>query len=285
MILKRKMYDKLLTLKNELNGKKAYLIEGARRIGKSTICEEFGKNEYKSYILIDFAKCHDEVKDYFAKHMNDLDTFFMLLSTYYGVKLYERESLIIFDEVQMYPKARECVKYLVADGRYDYIETGSLISIKENVKDIVIPSEELHLSMYPLDFEEFCDALGEEQICGYISKCFADRVPLENELHHKAMLLFKQYMLVGGMPQSVIAFLESRKDFDKADIEKRDILSLYRSDIMKIDSKYRSKVHTIFDQIPGLLSQHEKRVVFNDISAGSKSESTMKKHSSGCRIR
>ncbi|MCM1022514.1 MAG: AAA family ATPase [Prevotella sp.] len=272
MILKRKMYDKLLGLKKELNGKKAFLIEGARRIGKSTICEEFGRNEYKSYILIDFAKCPDKVKDYFVKHMNDLDTFFMLLSAYYGVKLYERESLIIFDEVQMYPKARECVKYLVADGRYDYIETGSLISIKENVKDIVIPSEERHLSMYPLDFEEFCNALGEEQICGYIRKCFADRMPLENELHYKAMLLFKQYMLVGGMPQSVIAFRENRKDFDKADIEKRDILSLYRSDIMKIDSKYRSKVLTIFDQIPGLLSRHEKRVVFNDVSAGSKAD-------------
>ena len=185
MILKRKMYNKLLTLKKELNGKKAFLIEGARRIGKSTICEEFGRNEYKSYILIDFAKCSNEVKDYFVKHMNDLDTFFMLLSTYYGVKLYERESLIIFDEVQMYPKARECVKYLVADGRYDYIETGSLISIKENVKDIVIPSEERHLSMYPLDFEEFCNALGEEQIIDYIRKCFADKVPLENELHHR----------------------------------------------------------------------------------------------------
>ena len=247
MILRRKMYNKLLTLKNELNGKKAFLIEGARRIGKSTICEEFGRNEYKSYILIDFAKCPNEVKDYFVKHMNDLDTFFMLLSTYYGVKLYERESLIIFD----------------------YIETGSLISIKENVKDIVIPSEERHLSMYPLDFEEFCNALGEEQIIDYIRKCFADKVPLENELHYKAMLLFKQYMLVGGMPQSVIAFLESRKDFDKADIEKRDILALYRSDIMKIDARYRSKVLTIFDQIPGLLSQHEKRVVFSDVSAKS----------------
>lgn len=269
MILKRKMYNKLLTLKKELNGKKAFLIEGARRIGKSTICEEFGKNEYKSYILIDFAKCPDEVKGYFQKHMNDLDTFFMLLSTYYGVKLFERESLIIFDEVQMYPKARECIKYLVADGRYDYIETGSLISIKENVKNIVIPSEERHLSMYPLDFEEFCDALGEGQIIGYIRKCFADREPLENELHHKAMLLFKQYMLVGGMPQSVIAFLESRKDFDKADVEKRDILALYRSDIMKIDARYRSKVLTIFDQIPGLLSQHEKRVVFSNVVAQS----------------
>ncbi len=272
MILKRKIYDNLLDLKKTLNGQKALLIEGARRIGKSTICEEFGKNEYKSYILIDFAKCPDEVKEYFRKQMNDLDTFFMLLSTYYGKKLYERDSLIIFDEVQMFPKARECIKYLVADGRYDYIETGSLISINDNVKDIVIPSEERHLKMYPLNFEEFCDALGEEQIIGYIRKCFEDKVPLETELHQKAMLIFKQYMLVGGMPQSVIAFLESRKDFDKADIEKRDILALYRSDIMKIDAKYRSKVLTIFDQIPGLLSQHEKRVVFKDVVSGSTSD-------------
>ena len=292
MILERKIYDKLLSLKKTLNGKKAVLIEGARRIGKSTICEEFGKNEYKSYILIDFARCSDEVKNYFVKHINDLDTFFMLLSTYYGVKLYERESLIIFDEVQMYPKARECIKYLVADGTYDYLETGSLISIKENVRDIVIPSEERHLKMYPLDFEEFCDALGETQIISYIKKCFNERVPLENELHYKAMLLFKQYILVGGMPQSITTlmllfkqyilvggmpqsittFLESRKDFDTADIEKRDILALYRSDIMKIDAKYRSKVLAIFDQIPGLLSQHEKRVVFSNVSEGSTSD-------------
>lgn len=269
MILKRKIYDKLLMLKKSLNGKKAVLIEGARRIGKSTICEEFGRNVYKSYILIDFAKCPDEVRNYFHKHMNDLDTFFMLISAFYGVKLYERDSLIIFDEVQMFPKARECIKYLVADGRYDYIETGSLISIKENVKDIIIPSEERHLKMYPMDFEEFCGALDEGQLIGYIRKRFEDRLPLENELHYKAMLLFKQYMLVGGMPQSVMAFIESRKDFDKADAEKRDILSLYRSDIMKIDARYRSKVLAIFDRIPGLLSQHEKRVVFNDVSAGS----------------
>lgn len=269
MILKRKMYDKLLDLKRTLNGKKALLIEGARRIGKSTVCEEFGKNEYKSYILIDFAKCPDEVRGYFLKHMNDLDTFFMLLSAYYGKKLYERDSLIIFDEVQRFPKARECIKYLVADGRYDYIETGSLISIRDNVKDIVIPSEERHLKMYPLDLEEFCMALGEEQLTGYIRKCFEERIPLETGLHQKAMLIFKQYMLVGGMPQSVIAFLESRRDFDRADLEKRDILSLYRDDIMKIDTKYRSKVLTIFDSIPGLLSRHEKRVIFGEVAAGS----------------
>lgn len=270
MVLKRKIYDKLLSWKKECNGKKAILVEGARRIGKSTICEEFGKNEYKSYILIDFAVCPDEVKEYFNRYIDDLDTFFMLLSTAYGIKLFNRESLIIFDEVQRFPRAREAVKYLVADGRYDCIETGSLISIKENVKDIVIPSEERHLKMYPLDFEEFCLALEEEQMIPYIHKCFKEKVALERNLHNKAMMLFKQYILVGGMPQSVIAFIESHKDFDKSDIEKRDILNLYRDDIMKIHSRYKSKVLAIFDQIPGLLSQHEKRVVFKQISEDSR---------------
>lgn len=270
MVLKRKIYDKLLSWKKECNGKKAILVEGARRIGKSTICEEFGKKEYKSYILIDFAVCPEEVKEYFNRYIDDLDTFFMLLSTAYGIKLFNRESLMIFDEVQRFPRAREAVKYLVADGRYDYIETGSLISIKENVKDIVIPSEERHLKMYPLDFEEFCLALEDEQMIPYIHKCFNEKTALERNLHNKAMMLFKQYMLVGGMPQSVIAFIESHKDFDKADIEKRDILNLYRDDIMKIRSRYRSKVLAIFDQIPGLLSQHEKRVVFKQISEDSR---------------
>ena len=270
MVLKRKIYDKLLSWKKECNGKKAILVEGARRIGKSTICEEFGKKEYKSYILIDFAVCPEEVKDYFNRYIDDLDTFFMLISTAYGIKLFTRESLIIFDEVQRFPRAREAVKYLVADGRYDYIETGSLISIKENVKDIVIPSEERHLKMYPLDFEEFCLALEEEQMIPYIHKCFNEKTALERNLHNKAMMLFKQYMLVGGMPQSVIAFVESHKDFDKSDIEKRDILNLYRDDIMKIRSRYRSKVLAIFDQIPGLLSRHEKRVVFKQISEDSR---------------
>ena len=270
MVLKRKIYDKLLSWKKECNGKKAILVEGARRIGKSTICEEFGKKEYKSYILIDFAVCPEEVKEYFNRYIDDLDTFFMLLSTAYGIKLFNRESLIIFDEVQRFPRAREAVKYLVADGRYDYIETVSLISIKENVKDIVIPSEERHLKMYPLDFEEFCLALEEEQMIPYIHKCFKEKAALERNLHNKAMMLFKQYMLVGGMPQSVIAFVESHKDFDKSDIEKRDILNLYRDDIMKIHSRYRSKVLAIFDQIPGLLSQHEKRVVFKQISEDSR---------------
>lgn len=272
MVLKRKIYNRLLDWKKECAGQKAILIEGARRIGKSTVCEEFAKNEYKSYILIDFAICSNEIKNYFNRYISDLDTFFMLLSAAYGKKLYPRESLIIFDEVQMFPKAREAVKYLVADGRYDYIETGSLISIKENVKDIVIPSEERHLKMYPLDFEEFCMALGDTEIIPYIKQCFDKRVPLERTLHNKAMLLFKQYMLVGGMPKSVVLFVENHKDFEKADKEKRDILTLYRSDIMKIKAQYRSKVISIYDQIPGLLSQHEKRVVFKQIGEGSHAE-------------
>lgn len=272
MILKRKIYDKLLDWKKECNGTKALLVEGARRIGKSTVCEEFGKNEYKSYLIIDFARATQDVKDYFEKYLNDMDTFFMLLSTAYGKKLYVRDSLIIFDEIQMFPKAREAIKYLVADGRYDFVETGSLISIRENVRDIVIPSEERHMKMYPMDFEEFAWALREDALIDYIRVCFEKREPLDRELHNKAMLLFKQYMLIGGMPRSVALFVENHKAFDASDREKRDILELYRSDIMKINAQYRSKVIAIFDQIPGLLSQHEKRVVFKRMGEGSYAE-------------
>ena len=240
MILKRKIYKKLLEWKKECQGKKALLIEGARRIGKSTICEEFGKSEYKSFLLIDFAKKDKEVEGYFEKYLNDLDTFFMLLQTHFGTKLTERNSLIIFDEVQMFPQARAAIKYLVADGRYDYIETGSLISIRENVKNIVIPSEERHINMYPLDFEEFAIALEEDflredralgivkvaqqltarrtgvaaaaqTLVEYIKKCFEKREPLERSMHNQAMLLFHQYMLVGGMPMSVVTFIESKR--------------------------------------------------------------------------
>jgi hypothetical protein len=272
MLFKRKIYRKFLTWKQETNGSKALLVEGARRIGKSTVVEEFGKNEYRSYLLIDFARASDEVKDCFMRYLNDLDTFYMMLSVHYGVQLYARESLIIFDEVQMFPKARESIKYLVADGRYDFMETGSLISIRENVREIVIPSEERHIKMYPMDFEEFCWALGEEPMIAYIRKCFEERQPLERGLHNKAMLIFKQYMLVGGMPMSVAAFLEGHRDFAKSDREKRDILELYRNDIMKIGAQYRAKVLAIFDQIPGLLSQHEKRVVFSRIVENSSAE-------------
>ena len=269
MMLKRKIYNKLLEWKENSNGTKAILLEGARRIGKSTICKEFAKHEYESYIIIDFSKKEKSVQAYFEQYSNDLDTFFMMLSTYYGVRLLPRKSLIVFDEVQMFPQARAMIKFLVENGRYDYIETGSLISIKENIKDIVIPSEERHLKMYPLDFEEFAWALGETQLIDYIKKCFDNKEPLERNLHNKAMLMFKEYILVGGMPKPVINYIVNHKDFEACDVEKRDILELYRSDIMKIQSQYREKVRSIFDQIPGFLSQHEKRVVFKKIKEGS----------------
>ena len=265
MIFKRKIYDKLLDWKKNARGQKALLIEGARRIGKSTIVEEFGRNEYKSYILIDFNDAGNIVFDAFDKYLSDLDTFFMILSTEYGKQLYPGESLIIFDEVQRFPKARQSIKKLVKDGRYDYIETGSLISIQENVKDITIPSEERTLKMYPLDFEEFCWAFGEDMLASYIKKCFDELKPLEDDFHHKAMLLFKQYMLIGGMPKSVAAYLENDRSFVAADIEKRDILTLYRNDIGKADVKYRSRISSIFEQIPAFLSMHEKRVRLSNV--------------------
>ena len=265
MVFQRKIYNRLLDWKAHSSKEKALLIEGARRIGKSTIVEELGKNEYKSYLLIDFNDASDVVTNAFERYLNDLDTFFMIMQTEYNVTLYPGESLVIFDEVQNFPKARQSIKKLVKDGRYDYIETGSLISIKENVKDISIPSEERTIKMYPMDFEEFCMALGETKILEYIRNCFEKLVPLEDDLHHKAMLLFKQYILVGGMPKSVAKYLENNRTFIESDNEKRDILELYRNDINKADVKYRSKIASIFEQIPAFLSQHEKRVRLSNI--------------------
>ena len=273
MIFKRKIYSKLLDWKNECNGTKALLIEGARRIGKSTIVMEFAKNEYEKFLLIDFSIVSADVKEYFVKYINDLDYLFMLLFAEFKTSnLPKRKSLIIFDEVQFCPKAREAIKHLVNDGRYDYIETGSLISIKENVEDILIPSEERQMKMYPLDFEEFMWAMSENELSNLIKKSFVEQKELPQSLHEKSMLLFKEYMLIGGMPQSLVAYIENNKDFEKSDKEKRDILSLYGNDIMKIKSSNRAKVLAIFDQIPGLLSQHEKRVVFKNIIPGSFAE-------------
>jgi predicted AAA+ superfamily ATPase len=266
-MFKRKVYDQLLNWKNTSNGEKAILIEGARRIGKSTVAEEFAKRNYKSYILIDFSKASSSVKNAFNNFLNDLDSFFMLLSVEYATPLFERESLIILDEVQLFPKAREAIKHLVKDGRYDYIETGSLISIKENTKNILIPSEERKIQMYPMDFEEFGWALGEKLLVDYIKECFEEKKPLINSLHKKAMFLFKQYMLVGGMPKVVDVFLENNKQFLQCEIEKKDILETYRDDINKIDRVYKAKVLSIFDQIPAFLSQHEKRVRIKSVSS------------------
>lgn len=267
MIYKRKIYQRLVEWKSG-NGRTALLIEGARRVGKSTIVQEFGRREYKTFILIDFNKTTVKIKNLFRNHLDDLDVFFQLLQVETGTRLYERQSLIIFDEVQKFPRAREAVKYLVEDGRFDYIETGSLISIRENVNDIVIPSEEEAAFMNPMDFEEFLLANQEEPLLEYIKECFERKMPLENELHRKAMLLLKQYMIVGGMPQSIEAYIENRKDFYAADTVKRNILKLYHDDIMKADRKYRMKVLGIYNHIPGFLSKHEKRVVLNEIASG-----------------
>ena len=262
--MKRKIYNELVRWKQERQGKTAVMIDGARRIGKSYIAEEFAKNEYKSYILVDFNHADKRLFEIFDNYLQNLDMFFMQLSTYYGVKLYERDSIIIFDEVQLYPRARAAIKYLVADRRYDYLETGSLVSINRNVKDIVIPSEEHRIPMYPMDFEEFLWALGDETTMPFIKYCFEHKMPL-GPVHRKTMDLFRQYMIVGGMPQAVLAFSETR-NFEETDIVKRDILALYRADIEKYATGYESKVKSIFDWIPAELQRHEKRFKLADIS-------------------
>jgi len=261
--MKRKIYDDLLQWKKE-GGKTALLIDGARRVGKSYIVETFAKTEYKSYILIDFNNTSKNVTDLFDNHLHDLDTFFLFLSGYYNIKLHERGSVIIFDEVQLFPRARAAVKYLVADGRYDYIETGSIVSIKKNVKDIVIPSEERHLRMFPMDFEEFLWAIGNETLMPLAQKLFVDMQPLGQALHRKAIDLFRQYMIVGGMPQAVAEYVAER-DFDRVDQAKRDILNLYRADISKHANGYETKVTSIFDEIPASLSKHEKKFKLSSI--------------------
>jgi len=265
MHLKRKIYDKMLDWKNENDGRTALLINGARRVGKSYICEEFGKNEYKSVLIVNFTDISNFVKDIFENERTDLDLFFLKLSNYYKVKLYNRKSLIIFDEVQLFPLARQSIKHFVADGRYDYIETGSLISLKQNVKDILIPSEEDEIVMHPMDFEEFLWAMGDEMTQPFLKKCFDERIPLGQALHRKVMNDFRQYMLVGGMPQAVLAYINN-KDFEFADKEKKRILRLYRNDITKFANGYEGKVTAIFDSIPGQLSKKEKKYNLSAIS-------------------
>ena len=252
--MKRKIYNKLLQWKEQWHGTTALLIDGARRIGKSWIAEEFGKNEYKSYILLDFNNIKTDIIELFERHLTDLDTFFMQLSLFTGVKLYPRKSLIIFDEVQMYPKARAAIKYLVKDGRYDYIETGSLVSINYNVKNIVIPSEEVRLNMYPMDFEEFMWAVGENMLFDYVKECFSKKSPLGQGLHRKVMDNLRAYVLVGGMPQAVLSFVKN-KDMREVDAIKRNILALYRNDISKYAGKTAPNVTRVFDNLPGLLQR------------------------------
>ena len=261
--MKRKIYDSMQKWKEE-NGRTALLIDGARRVGKSYIAQEFAKKEYKSYILIDFNHAPAEITDLFVHYLNDLTMFFLYLSNFYGVKLYERESLIIFDEVQLFPKARAAIKYLVEDGRYDYVETGSLMTIKKNVADIVIPSEERHMKMYPLDFEEFLWALDNDTLMDFIRLCFEEKKPMGQVLHRKTMDYFRQYLIVGGMPQAVKTYRDSH-DFDQVDRVKRDILELYRADIIKHAEGYQMKVAQIFDDIPAQLQKHDTKFKFSSL--------------------
>lgn len=267
MKIERKIYKRLLEWKNTCQGTKALLIEGARRTGKSTVAEEFGANEYRSYVMVDFNRVSRKILESFDD-MTNLDIFFQTISLEYNVRLYARETLIVFDEIQKFPKAREAIKYLVQDGRYDYIETGSLISIRENVDSITLPSEERKIKMYPVDFEEFMVYMGEELLLEYIADCFEKKQPLDQKLHAKAMHLFKEYILVGGMPQAVVAFAENGRDFVAADVEKRDILDLYRDDIKKAAKRYHSRVSALFENVPAYLSTHEKKIVLKDIEEG-----------------
>lgn len=258
MEIKRKIYDKLLKWKNTDQGESALIIEGARRVGKSFIAEKFAQQEYKSYLLIDFSRASQDILSLFEKEQEDKDILFQTLQAHYKVRLYPRESCIIFDEVQFCPKARQMIKSLVADRRYDYIETGSLISLRQNISDILIPSEEESVRMYPLDFEEFLWAMGDETTYSVIRDHFESKKPLGQALHRSIMKSFRQYMLVGGMPQAVTEYAKSQ-DFEAADRIKRRILNLYRQDISKFARGYESKVFAIFDNIPGQLSKKEKK--------------------------
>ena len=258
MALKRKIYQNLLNWKNSSKGSTAIMIDGARRVGKSYVAEEFAKNEYKSYIIIDFANISPEIEKLFIYERYDLNFFFQKLMAFYGTQLYPRESIIIFDEVQQFPIARQFIKYLVADGRYDYLETGSLIHLKKNTQNIVIPSEEEHIEMFPLDFEEFLWALGDTVTIPLLKECFGKRIPLGDGVHRKIMNTFKEYMLVGGMPQAILAYLPD-KNFERADYVKRTIINLYREDITKFAEGYEDKVYAIFDNIPSQLSKKEKK--------------------------
>ncbi len=248
-------------------GRSALMIDGARRVGKSWIAEEFAKNEYESYLLIDFSKATKAVKRYFREYLNDLDTFFMYLLGEYHAELNPRKSVVIFDEVQEFPRAREAIKHLVADGRYDYIETGSLISINKNVRNILIPSEEHHLEMFPMDFEEFLWATGNSGMMPIIRNAYEKSSGIGADMHGRIMDAFRQYLVVGGMPQAVAMFA-STHDLRRVDAEKRDILTLYRADILKHGGASKHKILAVFNAIPGALSRHEWRFSPGNVKRG-----------------
>lgn len=270
-MFKRKIYDRLLEWKKESQGRTALLVEGARRVGKSTVVETFGKNEYASYILIDFSIASQTVKDLFYD-LSDLNYFFLQLQLQYRKDLEERNSLIIFDEVQLFPLARQAIKALVKDGRYDYIETGSLISIKKNVKDILIPSEERKISMYPMDYEEFLWAQGDNSTMKLLQSIYESRKPVGEKMNRKLLRDFRLYMLVGGMPQAVDEYLRSN-NFRRVDLVKRDILNLYEDDFRKIDPT--GKISMLFDAIPAELNKNASRYQVSSVLTNERADSIL----------
>ena len=272
--MRRKIYDQLVQWKREKDGTTALMIEGARRVGKSYIAEEFARNEYDSYILIDFSKAPKRVKSWFDEYLEDVDTLLQNIQLHYKKQLTSRQSLIIFDEVQKCPRAREAIKSLVADHRFDYLETGSLISIKKNVDGILIPSEEDGIDMYPMDFEEFLWAMGNEVMMPFIRERFEKLQPM-GEFHREALHYFRQYLIVGGMPQAVAEYAASR-DFTKVDAVKRQILRLYKNDIKKYAGGATTRVSAIYDAIPGQLQKKEKKFVL----ASLKDEARMREYDS-----
>ena len=266
-VFTRKIYERMRKWKDDSDGKSALLIKGARRVGKSTIVEEFARNEYKSFILIDFSRAAKEVNDLFSD-MSDLDFFFLRLQLLFHVDLHERESVIIFDEVQRQPLARQAIKHLVKDRRYDYIETGSLLSIKKNIKDIVIPSEETRLSMFPMDYEEFRWALNDTTSSSLIKKAFEKKQSLSDEVNRKLMRDFRLYMLIGGMPQAVSEYI-STNNFSKVDQIKRNILELYEDDFRRIDPTGRASL--LFRAIPSELSKNASRYQVSSVAPNGRS--------------
>jgi predicted AAA+ superfamily ATPase len=264
MFFKRKIYDKIKEWKDLSNGSSALLIEGARRIGKSTVAEEFAKREYDDYLILDFARESSDVKDNFIENIGNPDAFFRNLFLLKGKVLNGANCVIIFDEVQLFPQARQAIKYLVADGRYDYIETGSLISIKKNMKDILIPSEEYRIKMYPMDFEEFLWANGDQITMPVIMDAYTNRKPLGDNIHRKIMKTFRTYMAVGGMPQAVEAFVGG-KNYAQIDFIKRTILDLYEEDLEKYDSDNREKASVVYKTIPEQLESKNSHFRFSKI--------------------
>lgn len=268
-IFRRKIYDRMMEWKKESDGRTALLIKGARRVGKSTIAEQFARNEYETYVCIDFSNVSKEINDLF-NDMSDLDFFFLRLQLLTNVELRERKSVIIFDEVQLQPLARQAIKHLVKDRRYDYIETGSLISIRKNIQGIVIPSEETRIVMQPMDYEEFRWALGDNATSSLIQMAYEKKKSLGDDVNRKLMRDLRLYMLIGGMPQAVNEYLDTN-NFRRVDQVKRNIIELYEEDYRKIDRTGRASL--LFDAIPAQLNKNTSRYQVSSVEPNSRSES------------